>query len=559
MPEAATTWTREAAFPPVADAVIVAEPSPIALTRPVPSTIATDGFDEAHEKITPPSGAPVRSRAVAVSRSVSLVGTIGVVTKMVSSTGVTDSDMVAGRITRVARSILSALAMISTTPSARGVTVPDESIVAIDGSEVDHANVMDGRMPPFLPVAIAEKVMRSEARIVSVTKIVSTDGVMRTSPIMKPGTSLRFTPVVSMHEVAASIVPSAQNVRTLIFPPHTARPPHRRDPKPQTGSIRFVEYVRPGTITDASGSLSRADTHALGGGTDLLVTMREGIVRPERLVDLRAIPGSEALTWGADGSLRIGASATVASIAADPRVQERFATLAMACEAVGSPALRNMGTIGGNLCQRPRCWYFRSGIHCLKTGGNDCPAFEGENTHLAILGGGPCYAVHPSDPAVALTALDALVQIAGPAGARTVPIADFFVLPDPDPRRETVLDAGEFITAIDLPAESSGGRQRYAKVLQRGAWDFALASLAVVRRPDGNVRMVLGGVAPIPWRVNPSVEEDVASAPLSGDDIEVLAERALYDAHPLSRNSYKVALAQALLREGLAFLTAVES
>lgn len=315
-----------------------------------------------------------------------------------------------------------------------------------------------------------------------------------------------------------------------------------------------MEYVRPGTVADASGWLSRADTHALGGGTDLLVTMREGIVRPERLVDLRALPGSDALTWGADGSLRIGASTSVASIAADPQVHERFAALAMACEAVGSPALRNMGTMGGNLCQRPRCWYFRSGIHCLKAGGNDCPAFEGENTHHVIFGGGPCYAVHPSDPAVALAALDALVQIAGPAGSRAVPVAEFFVLPDPDPRRETVLDPGEFITAIDLPAESSGGRQRYTKVLQRGAWDFALASLAVVRRRDGNVRMVLGGVAPVPWRVNPSVEEDVASGPLSGDDIEVLAERALYDAKPLSGNSYKVALSRALLRDGLVFL-----
>jgi xanthine dehydrogenase YagS FAD-binding subunit len=314
-----------------------------------------------------------------------------------------------------------------------------------------------------------------------------------------------------------------------------------------------VEYHRPGNTADASGLLARGDTVALGGGTDLLVTMREGLVRPRAVVDLRGVDGGDAITWGADGSVRIGAAASIAVIAADDGIRDRYAALAMACESVGSPALRNMGTIGGNLCQRPRCWYFRSGIPCLKSTGSDCPAAEGENTHHVIFGGGPCYAVHPSDTAVALTALDATIHVVGHAGERAVPISGFFVLPDPDPRRETVLAPGEFISAVEVPAASSGGRQRYAKVLQRGAWDFALASLAVARRTDGSVRMVFGGVAPIPWRVNPSVEEDIASAPLGEDDIEVLAERALYDAKPLSRNGYKVALCRALLREAIAY------
>jgi xanthine dehydrogenase YagS FAD-binding subunit len=314
-----------------------------------------------------------------------------------------------------------------------------------------------------------------------------------------------------------------------------------------------VEYQRPTDVRSAIGLLTSANSHVLGGGTDLLVAMREGLVRPERIVDLRRLPGSEAMTWGADGALRIGAATSIAGIASDARVRDRFPALAMACESVGSPALRNMGTIGGNLCQRPRCWYFRSGIPCLKSNGADCPAREGENTHHVIFGGGPCYAVHPSDAAVALTALEAVVHIEGPQGARSVPIADFFVLPDPDPRRETVLEPGEFITAIEVPAESSGGRQRYTKVLQRAAWDFALASIAVVRRVDGSVRMVLGGVAPVPWRVNPSVEEDVASGTLNDDDFEVLAERALYDAKPLSRNGYKVALCRSLLRDAISF------
>lgn len=300
--------------------------------------------------------------------------------------------------------------------------------------------------------------------------------------------------------------------------------------------------------------LARENSHALGGGTDLLVTIREGLVRPEQLVDLRALPDNDTTTWTPDNTLRIGAATLIATIAEDARVRELFGALSMACESVGSPALRNMGTIGGNLCQRPRCWYFRSGIPCLKSGGSDCPAVEGENTHHAIFGGGPCYAVHPSDPAVALTALDAIVEIDGASGTRSVPIAEFLVLPDPDPTRETVLEPGEFVSAVVVPGTSSGGRQRYTKVLQRGAWDFALASIAVVRRTDGEVRMVLGGVAPVPWRVNPSVEEDLASAPLAVDDLEVLAERAMYDAGPLSGNAYKVTIAKGLLREAMAFL-----
>ena len=315
-----------------------------------------------------------------------------------------------------------------------------------------------------------------------------------------------------------------------------------------------MDYHRPTDAPTAIGLLANGNAHALGGGTDLLVAMREGLVRPARIVDLRGIPEGNAISWGAGRSLTLGGAVTIAAIAEDPGVREHFPALAMACGSVGSPALRNMGTVGGNLCQRPRCWYFRSGISCLKSGGTDCPARDGENTHLAIFGGGPCYAVNPSDPAIALTALEASVHIAGPRGSRTVPIADFFVLPDPDPTRETVLEPGEIVTALSIPAESSGGRQQYTKVLQRGAWDFALVSIAAARRTDGSIRMVLGGVAPVPWRVNPSVEEDVASAPLSADDLDALAERAMYDARPLSKNAFKVELCKSLLREAIQFL-----
>ncbi len=315
-----------------------------------------------------------------------------------------------------------------------------------------------------------------------------------------------------------------------------------------------MNYERPISVGFAVERLSHPNAHALGGGTDLLVTIREGLVHPEQLVDLRALPGGSLVSELADGAVSIGAGVTIAQLAEDVRIRERFPALAQACESVGSPALRNMGTLGGNLGQRPRCWYFRSGIPCLKSSGTDCPAVQGENTHHAIFGGGPCFALNPSDPAVALVALDATIEVIGRQGERKIPIEKFFVLPDPDPKRENVLQHGEFVSAVVLPAHSSGGRQQYTKVLQRGAWDFALASMAAVRRADGTVRMVLGGVAPIPWRVNPSVEEDVASAPLAADDLDVLAERAMYDARPLAKNGYKVVLAKNLLREAMAFL-----
>jgi xanthine dehydrogenase YagS FAD-binding subunit len=194
-------------------------------------------------------------------------------------------------------------------------------------------------------------------------------------------------------------------------------------------------------------------------------------------------------------------------------------------------------------------------VSCHKNGGDSCPAAAGENQYHAIFGGGPCYIVHPSDAAVALTALEATVDVSGRNGAvRRVPIAEFFVLPSQRLDQETVLEAGEFVTAVEIPGRSAGGVQWYEKVMQRAAWDFALVSLAAVRRDDGAVRLVFGGVAPTPWRVSESVEEDVASGGLSEDDVATLAERAMYDAKPLTKNAYKVDMAAAVLRRGITSL-----
>ncbi len=310
-------------------------------------------------------------------------------------------------------------------------------------------------------------------------------------------------------------------------------------------------YHRATSREDAATRLAGARAAPMGGGTDLLVAIQEGIVAPAQVVDLRGVPEADAIALEPGGALRVGGAARVHDVARHPMVLERWPALAQACEAVGSPTLRQMGTMGGNLCQRPRCWYFRRGVSCFKNGGEACPAVEGENQYLAVIGGGPCHAVHPSDPAVALMALDASVEITGAGATRTVPIAEFFVAPAESPERETVVAAGEFVSAVIVPAGSAGGVQHYHKLMQREAWDFALVSIAAVRPAAGGVRMALGGVAPGPWRVGSSVEEDVASGGLDDDSISALAERTLYDAAPLSKNGYKVELAASLLRHAM--------
>lgn len=315
--------------------------------------------------------------------------------------------------------------------------------------------------------------------------------------------------------------------------------------------MAHFRYRRALTVLDAARQLQEAGAAPLGGGTDLLVQIAEGLAAPDLLVDLRAVEGAETVEELPDGAVRMGGGARLHHLARTPLVSRDLPMLAQACDAVGTSALRHMGTLGGNLCQRPRCWYLRRGIPCHKNGGDSCPAREGENQYHAILGGGPCWIVHPSDPAVALTALDAQVVIAGSTGERTLPVAEFFVLPSERLDRETVLAGGEFVSAVIIPPEARGGRQRYRKLMQRGAWDFALCSLAAARRPDGEVRLVLGGVAPRPWRLTSSVEEDVAAGGLDEDSVDALAERALYDAEPLAKNGYKVQLAVALLREAM--------
>lgn len=315
-------------------------------------------------------------------------------------------------------------------------------------------------------------------------------------------------------------------------------------------------YLHPRALADALALIAEPGHTPIGGGTDLLVTIDEGLAHPDSVVDVRDLAESLGVAATDDGGLRIGAAVRLADLAAHPIVRERYGALALACEQVATPAIREMATLGGNLCQRPRCWYFRRNVACRKNGGDSCPAREGENQYLAILEGGPCWMVHPSDPAVALVALDATIEIDGAEGRRDVPAGEFFVLPTERMDRETVLADDELVIGVLLPAAAAGGVQRYVKLMQREAWDFALVSLAAVRRADGEVRLVLGGVSPRPYRIYTSVEEEATSGGLDEETIAGLAERALLDAEPLAKNGYKVELAASLLRDAIRDLAA---
>jgi xanthine dehydrogenase YagS FAD-binding subunit len=289
----------------------------------------------------------------------------------------------------------------------------------------------------------------------------------------------------------------------------------------------------------------------VGGGTDLLDLLARGLANPDALVDLRHLPGATEVRELADGGLRLGAAVTLAQLDAHPAIRRRYPMLAQAAGSVGGePHAR--GTLGGNLCARPYCPYFRAAAPCFKNGGEGCPAREGENRYLAILEGGPCYIVHPSDLAVALVALDATVELRGAAGAvRRLPIADFYVTPRERLEHETVLERGEVVAAVELTPDAGEGAQLYLKASAPGVWDFAIVSLAAARRRDGEVRLVLGGVAPRPYRVYGSIEEDVSVGNLDEHDVETLAARALYDAQPLTENGYKVPMAEEMLRAGI--------
>lgn len=318
--------------------------------------------------------------------------------------------------------------------------------------------------------------------------------------------------------------------------------------------MKNFRYQKAATVKEALAQLKAAGgaVKLMAGGTDLLGEMKDGIARPDRVIHLR-IPQLSSIQADSKG-LRIGALTPLNQIAAHPHIRERYAALAQAAEEVGSPQLRHIGTLGGNLCQRPRCWYYRGELPCLKKGGETCYAVTGQNKYHAILNGGPCFIVHPSDTAPALMALGANLKIASPRGERVVPLEGFYLAPRKDIRREHILQPDELLTEVQIPSPPEGSRSLYLKARERRCWDFALASVALVQTMKGGecqgARVVLGGVSPLPYR---SLKAEGA---LKGKRIdEALAahagQLAVFGARPLSQNSYKVELTQTLVRRAV--------
>lgn len=300
------------------------------------------------------------------------------------------------------------------------------------------------------------------------------------------------------------------------------------------------KWIQPRSVAEASAAI-RAGGAPMGGGIELLCLLKERIIEPVSVVNLKSVSGMRSIETG--NVLKIGALATVDSVAENASVKSSHAALAQAAEVVASPQIRNVGTVGGNLCQRPRCWYFRDPeIHCLKKGGQACFAVAGNNEYHAILGGGPCHIVHPSDLAPALMAFDSVVV----TNERRIPIEQFFVLPKEDVSTETVLKKGEVVIGVETGAGWANAKSAYYKAKERPSFDWALASCAVaLKMTAGKVteaRVVLGGVAPIPWR------SKEAEAALVGKNVtESIAMdagvAAMKNATPMSNNAYKVKLA----------------
>jgi xanthine dehydrogenase YagS FAD-binding subunit len=290
-----------------------------------------------------------------------------------------------------------------------------------------------------------------------------------------------------------------------------------------------------------------------GGGSDLLGMMKERLVAPDVLVNLKTIKGLDQVTLGIDGVM-IGGLITLDALASHTLVRRQYPVLAEAAESVATPQIRNVATLAGNICQRPWCWYYRNGFTCLKNGGTTCYSITGENEFHAIFGGGPSYIVHPSDTAPALVALDATFRIVGPERERSVPAAEFFALPVVDASRENVLKDGEVLASIALPAARAGARSTYHKILDREAWTHAVVSAAIVLEMDKDIcrsaRVVLGGVAPIPWRL-PEVEKMLAGQRITPAVAAKAGEAAVAGARPLAKNGYKVPLTRHMVTRTL--------
>jgi xanthine dehydrogenase YagS FAD-binding subunit len=321
--------------------------------------------------------------------------------------------------------------------------------------------------------------------------------------------------------------------------------------------MKQFDLFEPTSVSEATGLLNQLGARAkvVAGGSDLLGGIMKdwvqgkGMPYPEQIIDLTTIKELSGIKAGADG-FRIGANTTLTELTEHPELASKVPLLTQSALSVASPLIRNFGTLGGNVNQRPRCWFFRGeNFACYKKGGDFCYAVTGDNRYHAIVGGELCYIVHPSDTATSLLALNAQATVVGPGGQRTVNFDDYFHGPREDVLTETVLKANEVMTEVFVPAPAAGTKMAWNKLKDRQVYDFALVSVAAVFTLDGgnwkDGRITLGGVAPVPYRA--AVVENA----LKGKDVKATVKQAAAQlrtvARPMSLNAYKIDLAQGLI------------
>jgi xanthine dehydrogenase YagS FAD-binding subunit len=318
--------------------------------------------------------------------------------------------------------------------------------------------------------------------------------------------------------------------------------------------VKAFAYVNPANEKDAVAALSGQPEQAMpiAGGQDLLALMKDYITQPDRLVNVKN--ALESTPRPMNGGLHIGAAMKMVDVAENADIQRLYPAIAAAAIEVGTPQIRNQGTVGGNLNQRPRCWYFRNEeFNCLKKGGTTCFSITGENQFHAIFGGGPSFIVHPSSLAVPMLAYRASFRIVGPKGERTVPASEYFTLPRVNVRKENVLEADELLTHAILPAPGNVKSGHY-EVRYKTSHDWPIAFATVLLTMNGNTvrsaRVVMGAVAPIPWR-STAAEQALAGKPVNEQTAAAAAEAARKDARPLTQNAYKVQVAKTAVQRAI--------
>jgi xanthine dehydrogenase YagS FAD-binding subunit len=318
--------------------------------------------------------------------------------------------------------------------------------------------------------------------------------------------------------------------------------------------VKPFAYVNAANEKEAVAALNpqRGRVLPLAGGMDLLALMKDYIAQPDQLVNVKNL--DKRISRTQDGGLRIGAAVTLDQLATHADALKLYPALVQAAGEVGTPQIRHLGTVGGNLNQRPRCWYFRNEeFPCLKKGGSRCFAVEGENQYHAIFGEGPCHIVHPSSLAVSSIALGARFRIVGPAGEREVAAADYYQMPDRNLYGETVLQPNELLTHVVLPAPGGARSATYeVRFKQSHDWPLAMASVALSMKGNtiGSARVVMGAVAPVPWR-SPAAEAALAGKPVSDQTAIAAADAAVAEARPMSNNAYKVQIARTAVKRAI--------